>query len=59
VIIIEWSHIKEGKKALEDFMASKGYIIYPETPEDQKLENWAGEDHIFIKKGCGYKETRP
>jgi len=58
VLIVEFSHIKEGKKVLEDFMAGKGYIIYPSTAEEQKIENWAGEDYIFIKKGSGYKETR-
>jgi len=55
---VEFSHISEGKKALEDFMISKGYINYPSIPSEHG-GGWAGEDYIFIKKGCGYKETRP
>jgi len=40
-------------------MLSKGYVIYPSVPEERTFQKWAEDDHIFIKKGCGYKETRP
>jgi hypothetical protein len=57
VLIVEFLNIKEGKKALEDYMASKGYAIFPSTPEEKGKGKWAEDDHIFVKKGSGYKEA--
>jgi hypothetical protein len=51
---VEYFRIREGKKPLVDFMTSKGYVAFP----SKKREKWRRTDMIFIKKGCGYKETR-
>jgi hypothetical protein len=59
VLIVEFKFIPEGKQGLEEFMLSKGYVIYPSIPAEREFQKWAEDDHIFIKKGCGYKETRP
>jgi len=56
VLIVEFLNIVEGKEALEHFMVSKGYAIFPTTAEERAKGKWAEDDHIFVKKGSGLNE---
>jgi hypothetical protein len=58
MLVVEYANIKEGSKALVDFMTSKGYITLQSFPFEEKSQNWAAWDKMFIKKGSGFKETR-
>jgi hypothetical protein len=58
MLTVEFANIKEGTKALVDFMTSKGYTTLQSFPDEEQNHNWATMDKIFIKKGSGFKETR-
>jgi hypothetical protein len=53
---VEFLNIKEGKRALEKFMISKGYSIFPSTQAERGKGQWAEDDHIFVKRGFGLNE---
>jgi hypothetical protein len=55
---IEFAHIKEGKKGVDDFLQSKGYISIIPRPAELVTEMWGEIDSMYVKKGSGYKETR-
>ena len=50
VILVEYAHIKEGKKALIDYMTSNGYTSLP-----NKGSWW--QDIVFVKNGFKYNRT--
>ena len=50
VLLVEYAHIKEGKKALIDYMTSQGYTSLP-----NKRSWW--QDIIFVKDGFDYNRT--
>jgi hypothetical protein len=49
--------VKGGKQAIKDFMTDKGYVVYPSQSEQHSNQKSAQEEYIFVKKGCGYRET--
>ena len=52
VILVEYEHIKEGKKALVDFMTSKGYTC-TNLPSNM---GWK-QDIVFVKNGFEYNKA--
>jgi hypothetical protein len=58
MLIVEYANIKEGSKALVDFMTSKGYTTLQSFPDEEKPLHWAAWDKVFIKKASEYKEIR-
>ena len=50
VVLVEHEHIEEGKDALVDYMASKGYTSLP-----IKKSFW--QDIVFVKNGLKYSKT--
>ena len=50
VILVEYEHIKEGKKVLVDYMTSKGYASLPNR------QTWK-QDIVFVKNGFDYNKT--
>ncbi|XP_065346980.1 uncharacterized protein LOC135944138 [Cloeon dipterum] len=57
VLIVEHFNIAEGQQALEDFMTSKGYAVFPSTAEERMKGQWAEFDDIFVKKDVGLNES--
>ena len=49
VILVEYEHIKEGKKVLVDYMTSKGYTSLPNR------KTWK-QDIVFVKNGVKYNK---
>ena len=47
-LIVEYNHIKEGKRALVDYMTANGYINVPE------LNRGGWQDIIFVQNGFDY-----
>jgi hypothetical protein len=58
MFIVEFAHIKEGKKGVEDFLASKGYVSIVPRPAEAVKDKWGEIDSMYVKKGSGFKETR-
>jgi hypothetical protein len=58
MFIVEFAHIKEGRKGVEDFLASKGYVSITPRPAELEKEHWGDIDSMYVKKGSGFKETR-
>ena len=51
VLIVEYNHIKEGRKALIDYMKDNGYTDLPE------LIRHLWQDIVFVKNGFRFNET--
>jgi hypothetical protein len=58
MFLVEFAHIPEGKKGVEDFLHSKGYVSIIPRPEEAVKGKWGDIDSIYVKKGSGFKETR-
>ena len=52
VLLVEYEHIKEGKKALVDFLTSKGY-----TRTNSPSARGMKQDIVFIKNGFEYNKA--
>jgi hypothetical protein len=58
VLTVEFATTKIGRKPIEDFMHSKGYVSILSKPEENQIGRWGLWDCIFVKRGSGYKEKR-
>ena len=52
VLIVEYYHIKEGRKALIGYMKGNGYTLLPEL----RKNGWQGQDIVFVKRGFTYNK---
>jgi hypothetical protein len=57
VLIVKFLHVEGGKQTIKAFMTDKGYVAFPSLSKERTSQKWAQEEYIFVKKGCGYKET--
>jgi hypothetical protein len=48
-LAVEYSHVKEGKDAVKQFMEDKGYSVVGEVPPVPDIEYFT-YDMIFVKK---------
>ena len=48
---VEYIHVPGGKKAVKDFMESKGYSVHEEINIDRPDIGYFAQDIIFVKNG--------
>ncbi|XP_065339636.1 protein Star-like [Cloeon dipterum] len=56
VIMVNFEKISGGVEALQGFLSSNNYVIFPTIPAEQEKGQWAEFHRIFVKKGSGFKE---